>query len=335
MKTTLKGKHFLCEQDWTNEELETLMDVASALKMDNLLDTHKYDELLKNKSLFMLFFEESTRTRNAFECGITQLGGHGNYLTPKATQIDHGETPQDTIEVLSRMGHGIGVRNTLVGGHAYMQKLAKYSKIPVYNMQCDLWHPTQSIADLFTIKEKFHNELKGRKFVISWTSAGNYMRPLSMAQSLITLMPRFGMDVTLAVPNKDFELMPEAMETARKNAEFYGSKFEVCNDMDAACEGADVVYAKGWGPIMAVGDDEKTGVEMINANPGWCVDSRRMSLAKNTAIYMHCMPADRGIEVTDEVADSAQSVIYDEAENRMHTIKALMALTMGNVAARR
>lgn len=333
MQTGLKGKHYLCEQDWTNEELETLMSVASELKMRYLLGQDT--DWLKNKSLFMLFFEESTRTRNAFECGMTQLGGHGNYLTPKATQIDHGETPQDTIEVLSRMGHGIGVRNTLVGGHDYMQKLAKYSKIPIYNMQCDLWHPTQSIADLFTIKEKFHNELKGRKFVISWTSAGNYMRPLSMAQSLITLMPRFGLDVTLAVPSKEFELMPEAMQTARDNAAFYGSKFEVVNDMDEACKDADVVYAKGWGPIMAVGDDEKRGVEMINANPGWCVDSRRMKLAKNTAIYMHCMPADRGQEVTDEVADSAQSVIYDEAENRLHTIKALMALTMGNVSGRR
>lgn len=333
MQTGLKGKHYLCEQDWTNEELETLMSVASELKMRYLLGQDT--DWLKNKSLFMLFFEESTRTRNAFECGMTQLGGHGNYLTPKATQIDHGETPQDTIEVLSRMGHGIGVRNTLVGGHDYMQKLAKYSKIPIYNMQCDLWHPTQSIADLFTIKEKFHNELKGRKFVISWTSAGNYMRPLSMAQSLITLMPRFGLDVTLAVPSKEFELMPEAMQTARDNAAFYGSKFEVVNDMDEACKDADVVYAKGWGPIMAVGDDEKRGVEMINANPGWCVDARRMKLAKNTAIYMHCMPADRGQEVTDEVADSAQSVIYDEAENRLHTIKALMALTMGNVSGRR
>ena len=168
-------------------------------------------------------------------------------------------------------GHGIGVRNSFVNGHKWMQELAKYSKIPVYNMQCDLWHPTQSIADLFTIKEKFHNELKGRKFVISWTSAGNYMRPLSIAQSLVTLMPRFGLDVTLAHP-KGFELMPEALKMAKENAERYGSKFEVVNDMDEACTGADIVYAKGWGPIMTVGDDEKTGVEMINQNPGWVVD---------------------------------------------------------------
>lgn len=332
MVSGMKGKHFLCEQDWTNEELETLMDVAKELKMRYTLDLPT--EWLKNKSLFMLFFEESTRTRNAFECGMTQLGGHGNYLTPKATQIDHGETPQDTIEVLSRMGHGIGIRNTLVDGHKYMQAVAKFSKIPVFNMQCDLWHPTQSIADLFTIKEKFNNDLKGRKFVISWTSAGNYMRPLSMAQSLVTLMPRFGMDVTLAHP-KGFELMPEALDIAKKNAEFYGSNFNVVNDMDEACKDADVIYAKGWGPIMTVGDDEKRGVEMINENPGWLVNKERMALAKNTAIYMHCMPADRDIEVTSEVMDGPQSVLYDEAENRLHTIKALMALTMGNTSAQR
>ncbi len=332
MVTGMKGKHYLCEQDWTNEELETLLAVASELKMRYTLDLPT--EWLKNKSLFMLFFEESTRTRNAFECGMTQLGGHGNYLTPKATQIDHGETPKDTIEVLSRMGHGIGVRNTLVGGHKWMEELAKFSKIPVFNMQCDIWHPTQSIADLMTIKEKFNNDLKGRKFVISWTSAGNYMRPLSMANSLVTLMPRFGMDVTLAHP-KGFELFPEVLDIAKANAEANGSTFNVVNDMDEACKDADIVYAKGWGPIITVGDDEEAGVKMINENPGWIVNKERMALAKKNAIYMHCMPADRDIEVTSEVMDGPQSVLYDEAENRLHTIKALMALTMGNTSALR
>lgn len=332
MQTGMKGKHFLREQDWTNEELETLFEVTKELKMRYLLDLPT--DWLKNKSIFLLFFEESTRTRNAFECGITQLGGHANYLTPKATQIDHGETPQDTIEVLSRMGHGIGVRNTLVNGHNWMAELAKYSKIPVMNMQCDIWHPTQALADIYTIKEKFNNELRGRKFVISWTSAGKYMRPLSMAQSLVTLMPRFGLDVTLAHP-KGFELMPDIMAQAKANAERYGSKFEVVNDMDEACDGADIIYAKGWGPIMTVGDDEKAGVEMINQNPGWVVNRQRMEMGTKDAIYMHCMPADRDIEVTSEVMDGPRSVLYDEAENRLHTIKALMALTMGNTAARR
>jgi N-acetylornithine carbamoyltransferase len=332
MQTGMKGKHFLREQDWTNEELETLFEVTKELKTRYTLDLPT--DWLKNKSIFLLFFEESTRTRNAFECGITQLGGHANYLTPKATQIDHGETPQDTIEVLSRMGHGIGVRNTLVNGHKWMAELAKYSKIPVYNMQCDIWHPTQALADIYTIKEKFNNELRGRKFVISWTSAGKYMRPLSMAQSLVTLMPRFGLDVTLAHP-KGFELQPDIMAQAKANAERYGSKFEVVNDMDEACDGADIIYAKGWGPIMTVGDDEKAGVEMINQNPGWVVNRQRMELGSKDAIYMHCMPADRDIEVTSEVMDGPWSVLYDEAENRLHTIKALMALTMGNTSARR
>jgi len=329
MKSQLRGKHLLSTADWSNEEIETLLLTAERLKLDNTLGTY-HDHICRAQSIFMLFFEESTRTRNAFECGITQLGGHGNYLTPKSTQVDHGETPKDTIDVLGRMGHGIGIRNTLVDGNKWMQAVAKHSNIPVYNMQCDIWHPTQALADLMTIREKFGRDLRGKKFVISWTSAGNYMRPLSMANNLVELMTRTGMDVVLAHPPK-FDLLPVALEAARKNAEMSGSKFEIVNNMDEACKDADVIYAKGWGPIMTVGDDEVAGVKMIEENPGWLVDKRRMALGKPGAIYMHCMPADRDIEVTSEVMDGPQSAIYDEAENRMHTIKALMALTMGNV----
>lgn len=329
MKSQLRGKHLLSTADWSNEEIETLLITAERLKLDNTLGKY-HDDICRAQSLFMLFFEESTRTRNAFECGITQLGGHGNYLTPKATQIDHGETPKDTIDVLARMGHGIGIRNTLVGGHKWMQAVAIHSKIPVYNMQCDIWHPTQALADLMTIREKFGRDLKGRKFVISWTSAPNYIRPLSMANNLVELMTRTGMDVTLAHPEK-FDLLPEAIAMAKANAEKSGSKFEIVHDMDEACKGADIIYAKGWGPIMYTGDDEPAGLKLIDENPGWIVDSRRMALGSKDAVYMHCMPADRDIEVTSEVMDGPQSVIYDEAENRLHTIKALMALTMGNV----
>ncbi len=138
MQTGLKGKHLLCEQDWTNEELETLFAVASELKMRYALDLET--EWLKNKSLFMLFFEESTRTRNAFECGITQLGGHANYLTPKATQIDHGETPKDTIEVLSRMGHAsaCAIRSsTALNGCRALRSIPKFR---FTTMLGDLWH---------------------------------------------------------------------------------------------------------------------------------------------------------------------------------------------------
>lgn len=154
MKTLLKGKHLLSTNDWTNEEIETLMLTTEKLKLEYTLGI-QHDDILRAKSLFMLFFEESTRTRNAFECGMTQLGGHGNFLTPKATQVDHGETPKDTIEVLGRMGHAIGIRNCSTKGHDWIKAVAKHSSLPVYNMQSDIWHPTQALADLFTIREKF------------------------------------------------------------------------------------------------------------------------------------------------------------------------------------
>ncbi|MEW6623351.1 MAG: ornithine carbamoyltransferase [Bacillota bacterium] len=324
--TQLRLKHFLSEQDWTNEELETVMDLAAELKRQFGLNIPH--EICKNKTLFMLFFEESTRTRNAFECGITQLGGHANYLTPKATQIDHGEGPKDTVEVLSRYGHGIGIRTTLVGGHKYMRAMAEHAKIPVYNMQCDIYHPTQALADLFTIREKFGKDLRGRKFVISWTYGPGYIRPLSMAQSLVTLMPRFGMDVTLAHP-PEFTLMPEIMKQAEENAKKAGVKLEVVHDFEEASKDADIIYAKSWGPIMYT-EDEKEGLAIIEKykDKGWVCDKRKFEVAKPHAIYMHCMPADRGIEVTDDVIDGPMSVIYDEAENRLHVQKALMALTM-------
>jgi N-acetylornithine carbamoyltransferase len=330
MYSVLKGKHLLATQDWTVEEIERLLAVASRFKEERNLGI-LHDNVLRAKTFFMLFFEESTRTRNAFEAGITQLGGHAHFLTEKGSQIEHGETAKDTIKVLSRYGDGIGVRKTYGPGHKYMRELAAHSTIPVVNMQCEDYHPTQVLADLLTIKEKFQNNLKHKKIVVSWTSAPNYIRPLSMAQSLVLCMPRFGMDVTLAIP-PEFKLKPEIMAQARKNADLAGSKFEVVDSMEAACEGADVVYAKGWGPIMTT-EDEKEGLALIdkyreNGSMNWVVDQRKMNLTNPGSIYMHCMPYDRGIEVTDEVVDGPHSVVFDEAENRLHIMKAIMATTM-------
>src|SRR6056297_1609071 len=326
MYSELKGKHLLTTQDWTVEEIHKLINIADRLKQDRMMGI-PHDQILRAKTFFMLFFEESTRTRNAFEAGIHQLGGHAHFLTPKATQIDHGETSKDTVKVLSRYGEGIGVRKTYGVGQAYMRDMTQWSDIPVVNMQCEDWHPTQVLADLMTIREKFVQELRGKKIVVSWTSAPNYIRPLSMAHSLVALMPRFGIDVNLAHP-PEFKLKPEIMEMARKNAEASGAKLEVFDDMDAATEGADIVYAKGWGPITHT-EDEKEGLALIDKYPGWIVDQRRMQLAGPESIYMHCMPYDRDIEVTSEVVDGPQSVVFDEAENRLHIMKAIMAATMG------
>ncbi len=327
MQTQLYGKDFITTEDWSHDELDSALELAADLKR-RFGAGELHDHLLRAKTLYMLFFEESTRTRNSFETGMTQLGGHAIFLTPAATQIGHGENAKDTGMVLGSYGHGIAVRDCRTGiGQKYQYDIARYANVPVFSMQDDVDHPCQAMADLLTIREKFGHDLRGRKFVISWTYAPKYVRPLSVPQSLIMLMPRFGMDVTLAHP-KGFELMPSTLEAAQKHAAEAGTKFEVVDDMDAAFEGADICYAKSWGPIM-VTEDPKPVQEMCDQHKDWICDERRMALARKTAIYMHCMPIDRGYEATDAVIDGPQSAIYQEAENRLHAQKALMVLTMG------
>lgn len=330
MNTKLFQKDFITTQDWSVEDLNTMLDVAYRLKADFATGV-PHDHILRAKTLYMLFFEESTRTRNSFETGMTQLGGHAVYLTPKATQIGHGENAKDTGIVLSSYGHGIAIRDCRTNiGQKYLYEMAKWADAPIFSMQDDVDHPCQAMADLMTLTELFGRNLRGRKFVISWTYAPKYVRPLSVPQSLIMLMPRFGMDVTLAYP-EGYQLMPHIMDIARKNAEEAGVKFEVVHDMDAAFEDADFLYPKSWGPIMVT--EEEAEVEAMAAqHKDWRVTAERMKLAKKHAVYMHCMPIDRGHEADDEVIDGPQSVIYKQAENRLHVQKALMALTMAGRA---
>jgi ornithine carbamoyltransferase len=327
MQTQLYGKDFISTEDWSNEELETALDMATDLKR-RFLAGEPHDHLLRAKTLYMLFFEESTRTRTSFETGMTQLGGHAVFLTPKATQIGHGENAKDTGTVLASYGHGIAVRDCRTGiGQEYQYDLARHANVPVFSMQDDVDHPCQTMADLMTMREKFGSDLRGRKFVISWTYAPKYVRPLSVPQGLVMLMTRWGMDVTLAHP-PGFELMPHTLDAARAHAEQSDGKFEIVNDMDAAFQDADICYAKSWGPIM-VTEEENEVQRMADEHMDWLADERRMALAKKNAIYMHCMPIDRGYEATAGVIDGPQSVIYDEAENRLHIQKALMVLSMG------
>jgi N-acetylornithine carbamoyltransferase len=259
---------------------------------------------------------------------MTQLGGHAHYLTEEAVQISHGDTEKEMGIILSRYGHGIAIRDDIyLGvGHNYMTNVAKYADIPVISLESDFDHPCQMMADVMTVKEKFHNEIRGRKFVMSWAYAPSYAKPMAVAQGTVMMMPRFGMDVTLAIP-PEFALQPEAMEIAQKNAEEAGVKFEVTNDMDTAMEGADIIEAKSWGCFMTT-RDLKESQEIAKKHSDWILDERRLNLAKKNAIYMHPLPADRNFEVTDAVIDGPHSVVYDEAENRLHTVKAILALTM-------
>ncbi len=324
LRPELKGRDFLTTQDWSLDELETLFALAARLKADRSAGVAP--PLLERKTLYMIFFDTSTRTRNSFETGITQLGGHGIYLSPDRMQISHGENAKDTASVLSRYGEAIAIRHCAYGeGHAYLREVARHASVPVLSMQCDVYHPCQILADFLTIRERFGGT-RGRKLGVAWTSAPNYVRPISVPQSLILMMPRFGIDVTLAYP-PEFRLMPDIEEQARRNAAESGARFEVSHRFEDAFEGADVVIPKSWGPLVHT-QDHTEGLRLIEAYPEWRCDASKMALGKEHIVYMHPLPADRGREVTDDVIDGPQSAVYDEAENRLHVQKALMALVM-------
>lgn len=326
MITTLRGRDYIATQDWTTEELETILETARELKLRFALG--EPTRILPDKTLFMIFFDKSTRTRNAFEAGMTQLGGHAHDLTPDVMQISHGESPRDTGVILSRYGHGIAIRHDLEpgAGDSYIRSVADNADVPVINLQSDVDHPTQTIADLMTIREKFPNGVRGLKIAVSWAYAPSYAKPMSVPQGLVWLMTRFGLHVTLAHP-PEYALMDRIVNDARRNAEISGGTFEIVSDMDEAFRDADIVYPKSWGVESLFGQPQEA-LQISKKYTGWICDERRMKLARDKAIYMHCLPADRGYEVTDEVIDGPQSVVFDEAENRLHTAKAIMALTM-------
>lgn len=325
MITDLRGRDLIGDLDFSKEEVETVLEVAFDLKRKRALgELHPY---LRDKTLAMLFFFSSTRTRGSFEAGMAQLGGHAAFIESKTTQIAHGDTPHEIGEIFGRYFDGIAIRHVDWGiGNQYINEVAKYSRSPVLNMQCEIYHPFQILADLMTIIEKKGRDLRRKKMVVSWAYASSYQKPMSVPQSLVLQMPRFGLDVVLAHP-PEFKLMPEIMDQAREQAKKYHTGFEVVDDMEAAFKDADIIYAKSWGAMVHTPDAEK-GAEIIKKYEHWITDERKMALAKSDAIYMHPLPADRNIEVTDGVIDSTQSVVYDEAENRLHVQKAVMALTM-------
>ncbi len=332
----LKGKHFLTTEDWSKEELDFVFERAFELKEK----FYKGEETLYLlwKTLFMIFFEQSTRTRNSMEAGMTQLGGHAHDLTADKMQLSHGESAKDTAIILSRMGHGIASRNCFYGiGKDYLAEMAKWSTKPVMSLQDDVYHPFQVLADLMTIFEKFGRNTKGLKVTISWAYADTHAKPLSVPQSQILLFPRYGIDVTVAHP-KEFPLSNYIVEKAKKNAEEGGGSLKFTNDMDEAFEGAQIVIPKNWGGFGYYGVQEYLDNEGeiskqmkadLNKYKDWICDRRRIELADKNVKLMHALPADRNHEVTDDVIDDENiSVVYDEAENRLHTAKAIMSLTM-------
>jgi ornithine carbamoyltransferase len=325
MQTHLRGRDLIDLQEWTKDEIDTLLDVGFALKRDRALGVpHPY---LRDKVLAMLFFFSSTRTRASFEAGMAQLGGHAQFIESRTTQIAHGDTAKEIGEILGRYNDGIAIRHCDWGlGNRYIRDVAEASRVPVLNMQCDVYHPHQALGDLMTLIERF-GDPRGKTATISWAHDPSYLKPISVPQSLILLLPRFGMNVRLVHP-PEFGLMPQIVEEARDNARKAHVGFEMMDDFEAGFVGTDVVYAKSWGAMLTT-LDETEDTRLINKYASWMTDEMHMKTANEDAVFMHPLPADRNVEVTDAVIDGPHSIVYDQAENRLHGQKAVMALTMG------
>jgi len=332
MKERLRGRHLITLDDWSTQEIDAAIEVAAELK--RLRAMGQPTELLRNKTLFMIFFEQSTRTRNSMEAAMTQLGGHAHDLTPDKMQLSHGETPKDTAKVLSRMGEAIAIRNCFYEiGNPYLNEIAAHADIPLISMQDDVYHPLQAAADLMTIREHF-GDPRGLRVVVSWAYATSHAKPLSVPQSQILLFPRYGMDVVVAHP-PEFPLQGTIVDRAQQRAQEGGGSLRFVQDMDEAMQGADIVFPKNWGGFAYLDpfEDTETSRETMRANlernKSWILDDRRYALAKPDTKIMHALPADRNNEITDGLLDGTNSIIYDEAENRLHTAKAILTLLTG------
>lgn len=343
---SMAGEDFLDTNDHTQGEIAKILKAADDLK--GKFRKRVPTRYLPGRTLFMLFYNRSLRTRNSFEGGIYQLGGNAHFLSP--SDVYTPTLPEDMVpyqteaiadvgRVLSRYGDAIAIRvygdaaKWVIGrGHRIIQEFARWSDIPVLNMEDDLYHPFQALADMKSILE-VEPKPKGKKFVVAYAYSGG-LKPLAVPQSCVLIGTQFGMDVVLAHP-KGFDLEDSVIKAAKANADHYGGSFEVVNDMKQAFEGADFVYPKAWSPktfvppYSAIVNKEGASAYQ-NKFKGWICTQEMMDLT-NKGKYMHCGPADRGQEATDEVIDNqAYSLYFEQAENRLHVQKAVMAMVMGS-----
>jgi len=304
MKPLFKGKHFITLEEWTKPEIDKLLEVSKDLKKKfyNNEDT----TYLKNKNAFLMFFEQSTRTRNSMEAGLAQMGGHAIFLDTSKMQLSHGESAKDTAVILSSYGHGIACRNCFWGvGNRFLREMAANSTVPIMNLQCDLL-----------------------KVSIIWAYATTHKKPISVPLTQVLLFPRYGMDVTIAYP-EGYDLPEWVFEKARKNALENGGSFKITHNMEEAFKDADVVIPKNWGSWVTNQSDAVVD-DLLESYKSWKCTEEMIALASPNVKYMHALPADRGNEVEDSVIDGVHSIVYQEAENRLHTAKAVMAMTMGD-----
>lgn len=325
-KPLFKGRHLITLDEWSKKDIDTLLAMSEDLK--DKFHHNVPTPYLTNKVGYLMFFEQSTRTRNSWESGLAQFGAHGTFLDSSKMQVAHGESAKDTAVILSSFGHLIACRYCNWGlGNKYLREMARHSTVPVVNLQCDLYHPMQVLADLMTIKEHF-GKVRNLKVSIIWAFATTHKKPISVPLSQVLLFTRYGIDVCLAYPD-GYELPDWVIEKCHAYAKENGGSMTITHDQDEAYRDADVVFPKNWGSWVSNPSTDVVDA-LLTSHKDWKCTKARMALAKPTCVYMHALPADRGNEVEDEVIDGPQSIVYQEAENRLHTAKAVMVSVMGD-----
>ncbi|MBU8918094.1 ornithine carbamoyltransferase [Bacillus sp. FJAT-29953] len=311
-KLQLKGKDFLQLADYTTEEILYMLEVAQELKAQQ--KQGKPHPHLGGRVLGMIFEKSSTRTRVSFEVGMLQLGGHAIFLSSRDIQIGRGESISDTAKVLSRYVDGIMIRTF---AHETVEELAEHATVPVINGLTDLQHPTQVLADLLTILEN-KGKLAGLK--LAYVGDGNN----NMAHSLMEGAAKVGMDISIASPS-GYLPNGEITERAIKFGQQTGSTVTITNNPQEAVKDADVIVTDVW---TSMGQEEETA-KRLEAFQSYQVNAELCKLAKDDYLFLHCLPAHRGEEVTAEIIDGSHSVVFDEAENRLHAQKAILKLLLG------
>jgi len=311
MTTTLKGRDLLSINDLTSAEVRAVIDLAMEQKKELASGVRKRP--LADKTFALYFEKPSLRTRVSFQVGITQLGGTGYYVSSEGTHAKRGEPMEDTGRVLSRYVDGIIYR---AFRHSDVERMAEYASVPVINALSDFSHPCQALADLLTIHEK---KGKNERVRLAYVGDGN-----NVAHSLIYTCTRAGLDLVMAVP-EGYDPDSGVVARGRRDAAAGGTEFTILRAPAAAVKGADVVYTDVW---VSMGMEQESR-DRVEAFKGYMVDAALMSLAKPDAIFMHDMPAHRGEEVHAEVIEGPQSVVFDQAENRLHAQKAILTLLAG------
>jgi knotted carbamoyltransferase YgeW len=347
----LYGKSLLLTDDYSAGEIESLVDTAE--RFASLDRAGKKVPLLPDELAYALFFDNSTRTKSAWAGAAARLGMQPVIVDGSSTQVSHGETAAETGAMLGMNAHALGVRHDLILGEGnafmrdirrgiddYLEATSDTRKVPVVNLQCDVDHPTQTLADLCWLRERFPEGLAGKRIAVSWAYSPSYAKPLSVPQGLVVLLTRFGAHVTLAHP-EGYPLMKKCLESAAAHAAQSGGSFRIASSMDEAFAGADAVYPKSWGPYGLMlsrveanrardpgrmAEIEKEALAQNAKHRDWICDERRMKLTHGSdALYMHCLPADIGAEVSPGVMARHAVNVAREANWKVYVIMAALA----------